>query len=129
MGCLISHSDSHRHGAYILDNTDAAGFAVPELHRLGVLVQGQRGKVRKLGVDLDDPIFVLQLLCLRLAVALCHARRDPDTAGLALQCNGQRFFVRTRAGWAAAYPQSAHLLREEAQAWQKTPWELLIDLP
>lgn len=129
MGCLISHSDSHRHGAYILDNTDAAGFAVPELHRLGVLVQGQRGKVRKLGVDLDDPIFVLQLLCLRLAVALCHARRDPDTAGLVLQCNGQRFFVRTRAGWAAAYPQSAHLLREEAQAWQKTPWELLIDLP
>ena len=26
-GCRISHSDYHRHGAYILDNTDAAGFA------------------------------------------------------------------------------------------------------
>ena len=127
IGCQISHSDSHRHGAYILDNTDAAGFAVPELHHLGVLVLGQRGKLRKLGVDLSDPIFVLQLQSLRLAIALCHARRDPDIAGFSLQCAAHRFHVETRAGWSAAYPQSAHLLREEAQAWQKTPWELALD--
>ena len=127
IGCQISHSDSHRHGAYILDNTDAAGFAVPELHHLGVLVLGQRGKLRKLGVDLSDPIFVLQLQSLRLAIALCHARRDPDIAGFSLQCAAHRFHVETRAGWSVAYPQSAHLLREEAQAWQKTPWELALD--
>jgi len=129
IGCRISHSDYHRHGAYILDNTDAAGFAVSELHRLGVLVQGQRGKVRKIEVDLEDPVFALQLLSLRLAVALCHARRDPDTAGLALRCEGPRFNIAARSGWAAAYPQSAHLLREEVQAWQKTPWELAVELP
>ena len=129
IGCHISHSDYHRHGAYILDNTDAAGFAVPELHHLGVLVQGQRGKVRKLGADLSDPLFALQLLSLRLAVALCHARRDPDTAGLLLRHDGQRFYASTRPGWSTAYPQSAHLLREEVQAWQKTPWELVLDLP
>jgi len=129
IGCRISHSDYHRHGAYILDNTDAAGFAVSELHRLGVLVQGQRGKVRKIEADLEDPVFALQLLSLRLAVALCHARRDPDTAGLALRREGPRFRIAARPGWAAAYPQSAHLLREEVQAWQKTPWELAVELP
>lgn len=129
IGCLVSHNDYHRHGAYILDNTDAAGFAMPELHRLGVLVQGQRGKVRKLEADLQDPQFVLQLLSLRLAVALCHARRNPDTAGITLQSRGARFHLAVRAGWAAAFPQSAHLLREEVQAWQKTPWELVVDLP
>ncbi|MBV7541755.1 Ppx/GppA phosphatase family protein [Acidovorax sp. sic0104] len=128
IGCLISHSDYHRHGAYILDNTDAAGFAVPELHRLGILVQGQRGKVRKIDADLHDPMFALQLLALRLAVALCHARRDPDTAGLTLRQDGARFHLAARAGWAAAYPQSAHLLREETQAWLKTPWELSVSL-
>ncbi len=129
IGCRISHSDSHRHGAYILDNTDAAGFAMPELHRLGILVLGQRGKVRKLEVDLQDADFALQLMCLRLAVALCHARRDPDTEGLRLQLKGNRFFLAARAGWAGAYPQSAHLLREEVSAWQKTPWELVVELP
>ena len=130
IGCRISHSDYHRHGAYILDNTDAAGFAMPELHRLGILVLGQRGKVRKLvEVDLTDAGFALQLLCLRLAVALCHARRDPDTEGLQLQVKGNRFALAARRGWAAGYPQSAHLLREEMLAWQKTPWELVAELP
>ncbi|MDP4078161.1 Ppx/GppA phosphatase family protein [Acidovorax sp. A1169] len=130
IGCRISHSDYHRHGAYILDNTDAAGFAMPELHRLGILVLGQRGKVRKLvEVDLTDAGFALQLLCLRLAVALCHARRDPDTEGLQLQVKGNRFVLAARRGWAAGYPQSAHLLREEMLAWQKTPWELVAELP
>lgn len=129
IGCLISHSDSHHHGAYILDNTDAAGFGVPELHHLGLLVQGQRGKVRKLGTILEDSVFTLQLLSLRLAVALCHARRDPDTTGVVLRKEGtRRFHLATRIGWSAAYPQSAHLLREEAQSWQKTPWELTLGL-
>ena len=129
IGCLISHSDYHHHGAYILDNTDAAGFGVPELHRLGLLVQGQRGKVRKLGTSLEDPVFTLQLLSLRLAMALCHARRDPDTTGLVLREEGpHRFHLATRSGWAVAYPQSAHLLREEVQSWQKTPWELTVEL-
>lgn len=129
IGCRISHSDYHRHGAYILDNTDAAGFAVPELHRLGVLVQGQRGKVRKIDADLQDSIFALQLVCMRIAVALCHARRDPDTAGLSLRTDRNRFLLAARPGWSAAFPQSAHLLHEEVQAWQKTPWELVVDLP
>ena len=32
-----------------------------------------------------------------------------------------------REGWAAAYPQSAYLLREEVIAWQKTPWSLELE--
>jgi exopolyphosphatase/guanosine-5'-triphosphate,3'-diphosphate pyrophosphatase len=31
-----------------------------------------------------------------------------------------------RPAWAAAYPQSAHLLREEVLAWQKTSWALEV---
>ncbi|MDD2712055.1 MAG: Ppx/GppA phosphatase family protein [Simplicispira sp.] len=126
LGCAISHSDYHRHGAYILDNTDAAGFAMPELHRLARLVLGHRGKVRKLEDDLKDTTIAVQLLCLRLAVALCHARRDPDTQGMSLARDKQRFVLNLRDGWSASYPQSAHLLREEVTAWQKTPWELVI---
>jgi exopolyphosphatase / guanosine-5'-triphosphate,3'-diphosphate pyrophosphatase len=126
VGCRISHSDYHRHGAYILDNTDAAGFALPELHRLSVLVLGQRGKVRKLEVDLSEPGFVLQLLCLRLAVALCHARRAPDLSDMQLRAEPGGFALNISPQWAKTYPQSAHLLQEEMAAWQKTPWELKI---
>ena len=62
------------------------GFAQHELHRLGLLVLGHRGKLRKLEADLDDRgVRRTQLFCLRLAVILCHARRDPDLHGLHLQ--------------------------------------------
>lgn len=127
IGSHISHSDYHKHGAYILDHADAMGFALSELHTLSLLVLGHRGKLRKLEVDFEDDLFVQQLLALRLAVILCHARRDPDLKGLALTREGacgNRFILNCRAKWAQAYPQSAHLLREEMLAWQKTPWSL-----
>jgi exopolyphosphatase/guanosine-5'-triphosphate,3'-diphosphate pyrophosphatase len=122
IGSLISHSDYHKHGAYILDNADAPGFPQHELHRLSLLVLGHRGKLRKLEADFADELFVQQLLCLRLAVILCHARRDPELRGLRLAATGGTFRMDVPAAWAASYPQSAHLLREEAAAWQKTPW-------
>ncbi len=129
IGCRISHHNAHQHGAYILDHSDAAGFALPQLHQLSLLVLGQRGKLRKLPIDLSCPLLALQLLCLRSACALCHARRTPDTAGMSLHLQDQQATLSTRPGWAAAYPQSAHLLREECVNWQKTPWDLKVELP
>lgn len=127
IGSHISHSDYHKHGAYILDNVDAPGFTLQEQHRLSLLVLGHRGKLRKLEADFEDEVFVLQLLCLRLAVILCHARRDPDVRDLQIASAGQRqFSLVCRPGWAEAFPQSAHLLREEVLAWQKTPWTVVL---
>ena len=126
IGSLISHSDYHKHGAYILDNVDAPGFAQPELHRLSLLVLGHRGKLRKLEADLSDELFVQQLLCLRLAVILCHARREPRLNGLKLRREGDVFLITLKADWVQAFPQSAHLLREESIAWQKTPWAFTV---
>ncbi len=130
IGMLISHSDYHKHGAYILENTDLQGFTVDELHRLGLLVLGHRGKLRKLEDPIDDPVFVLQLLALRLAVLLCHARRDPDLAGLQLQREGAglSFRLLLPQEWEIQYPQSAHLLREECLAWHKSPWRVNLRL-
>lgn len=129
IGSQISHSDYHKHGAYILGNTDAPGFALPELHRLSLLVLGHRGKLRKLEADFEDRFFIQQLLSLRIAVILCHARRDPDLQGLQIEAGSEpaRLFVLNyRPGWDTAFPQSAHLLREEVLAWQKTPWTLIL---
>lgn len=127
VGCRIAHSGYHRHGAYILENTDAAGFAQGELQSLARLVRAHRGKLRKLELDWQDQAFMLQLACLRLAVALCHARCTPDLDGLRLQHAGQRLQLRTRAGWDYAYPQSTYLLREESADWQRTPWTLSVE--
>lgn len=128
VGMRISHSDYHKHGAYILENTDLPGFTIDELHRLGLLVLGHRGKLKKLDSTLEDPQFVLQLLALRLAVILCHARRDPDISDVQVELDSKRRTVRLVLGdaWAQLWPQSAHLLKEEALSWQKTDWKLAL---
>jgi exopolyphosphatase/guanosine-5'-triphosphate,3'-diphosphate pyrophosphatase len=129
-GMRISHSDYHKHGAYILDNTDLPGFTLNELHRLSQLVLGHRGKLRKLESEMEDASFVQQLMALRLAVILCHARRDPDLSGLNMACDALRrtAHLKINSAWAELWPQSAHLLREEKAAWQKTDWTLHVSV-
>jgi exopolyphosphatase/guanosine-5'-triphosphate,3'-diphosphate pyrophosphatase len=129
IGAQISHTDSHKHSAYILDNTDAPGFAMYELHRLSLLVLGHKGKLRKLEIDFTDESFVYQLICLRLAVIVCHARREPDYKKLRLSLSekqSNRFDLWMEPLWLQRFPQSQHLLQQEVIAWQKTSWELQL---
>ena len=124
VGVAISHSDYHKHGAYILDNADMVGFSVPELHLLGLLVLGQRGKLKKLDIQLEDNDFAKMLLALRLSLILCHARKDPAHEDLVLHCDEhkQRVTLTAPADWVNDYPQSTHLLKLENGSWQKAPW-------
>jgi exopolyphosphatase/guanosine-5'-triphosphate,3'-diphosphate pyrophosphatase len=127
VGTQISHSEYHKHGAYILDNADAPGFDAGEMHTLSQLVLGHHGKLRKVESSLADPAFATQLLALRLAVLLCHARRDPETQALRVSMAGPRdISVSCKPGWTEAFPQSAHLLREEVLAWQKAGWRVKL---
>ena len=130
IGMNISNSDYHKHGAYILENADTVGFSMSELYRLGLLVLGHRGKLKKLDAGFEEPGFVMMLLALRVAVILCHARQDPQDQNIVLACKPlrQRFTLTVDENWATSYPQSAHLLHQECAAWQKTSWgfELLI---
>ena len=127
IGTRISHSDFHKHGAYILGNADLPGFSMPELHRLSQLILGHRGKLKKLELELKDTEFAVQLMSLRIAAILCHARRDPDLKGMSLKTiEGSQtgFVIQCKKSWIQQWPQSVHLLREECIAWQKTPWQL-----
>jgi exopolyphosphatase/guanosine-5'-triphosphate,3'-diphosphate pyrophosphatase len=130
IGTRISHSDFHKHGAYILGNADLTGFSMSELHRLSQLILGHRGKLKKLEADLRDDDFVCQLLSLRLAAILCHARREPDLEGLEFQrsADGLEFAMHCRQSWAQLWPQSAHLLQEECEAWLKTNWQFKFQI-
>ncbi|MCD2513829.1 Ppx/GppA phosphatase family protein [Comamonas endophytica] len=128
IGSHIAHSNYHRHGAYVLQNTSAAGFTQAERGLLAQLVCGQRGKLRKLEPEmLTEPQRVHSLLALRLAVLLCHARRPPELASLRIAAEGQRFRLSASSAWSQAYPQSAFLLQEEQQAWLRTSWQLDLD--
>ncbi len=122
IGSHVSHQEYHKHGAYLLDHADAPGFSLEELHRLSQLVLGHRGKLRKMEHWFSDPVFMRQLLSLRLAVILCHAHRDPELASIHLHQEARELRLSVASDWALRYPQSMHLLTEECAAWSRTPW-------
>jgi exopolyphosphatase/guanosine-5'-triphosphate,3'-diphosphate pyrophosphatase len=119
-GMMISHHDHHRHSAYVLSHVDAAGFSQSQLRRIGDLVLGQRGGLRKLETRMQESGFALYLLCLRLAVIVCHARDDVDPGQITLSVNGSSPAIGLKAAWAESHPRALHLLREEVDAWMKT---------
>ncbi|MDO9051072.1 MAG: Ppx/GppA phosphatase family protein [Methylotenera sp.] len=122
IGSFISPIDAHLHGGYILEHTEPLGFAQSELHRLSLLILGHRGKLKRLEADFSDRIFVMQLICLRLAVVLCHARQIPNLRGMQLNIANNTITLTVSKSWTEKYPQSNYLLDEETLAWQKTVW-------
>ena len=126
VGTAISHTEAHRHGAYILDHTELMGFSQTELHRLSLLVLGHYGKIKKLESDFSDIILVVQLICLRLAVILCHSRNKPSLKNISLHIHDNLIQFNAPETWTVKFPQTAYLLEEEVISWQKINWNLIV---
>ncbi|MEP7328324.1 MAG: Ppx/GppA phosphatase family protein [Betaproteobacteria bacterium] len=123
IGNTVSHIGYHKHGAYILEHADMPGFSAQEQRQLAVLVLGGRGGLAKAAQLLPDADFAAQLLALRLAVLLHHARRAIDAPRIALTMGRPiRFGVPAR--WLKSHPLTAHLLEKERAEWAalSRPW-------
>ena len=119
IGMMISHHDHHRHSAYVLGHADAAGFSQSQLRRVGELVLGQRGGLRKIETSLAGEDFGWQVLCLRLAVIKCHARGDVNVDAMRLKRDAQAAEIAFPTGWGEAHPRTQHLLNEEVALWAR----------
>jgi len=119
VGMMVSHHDHHRHSAYLLAHADAAGFSQSQQRRLAELVLAQRGSLRKSEAALANETFAWQVLCLRLAIIKCHARRPVELAALTLRRVEGRALLGFAPGWIERNPRTMHLLKEEVSAWER----------
>ncbi len=127
IGLMVSHHDHHRHSAYLLAHVDAPGFSQSQQRRIGELVLGQRGGLRKVEHALGSDSVAWQVLCLRLAVIKCHARGAIDGQALALRARGREALLSFTARWAAEHPRTLFLLQEEAETWARSgPFRLVL---
>ena len=120
IGMMVSHHDHHRHSAYVLAHVDAAGFSQSQLRRVGELVLGQRGGLRKIEDSLTHDDFAWQVLCLRLGLIKCHARGEVTTDAMQLRRNGATAEIEFAPGWSEANPRTRHLLNEELALWERS---------
>ena len=116
VGFTVSHIGFHKHGAYILQHADMPGFASGEQSGLSLLVLSCRGGLDKVQSALHDPQTRAQVLALRLAVLLHHARRPIDAPRIRLAV-GKSIGFGLPKRWLAAHPLTAHLLGKELAEW------------
>ena len=114
---MVSHHDHHRHSAYLLGHVDAAGFSQSQQRRLAALVLGQRGELIKLAEHMHDTALMSQVLCLRLAIILHHARIDLSAETASLQRGRNKVHLKLNKRWANQNPRTLHLLDEECRRW------------
>jgi len=126
LGFAISHNDYHKHGAYLVANADVAGFSTSDQERLAELVLGQRGNLKKIAAALSDPVRAAKVLALRLAVVLCHARRDVDLPRVELQRTKNAVQLSIDRGWLGAHPLTQYLLEEECAQWERAGSRLVL---
>ncbi len=118
IGLDISHSNYQKHGAYLLQHSDLAGFSRQEQKLLAVLVRAHR---RKLGLEtfvelrpaMRERALRLAML-LRLAVVLHHGRSEKRLPPLQLKVGDSSMVLRVPAGWATRRTLALADLAQEA---------------
>jgi exopolyphosphatase/guanosine-5'-triphosphate,3'-diphosphate pyrophosphatase len=128
VGLSISHNDYHKHGAYILQNSDLAGFSKPEQSIIAELVKLHRGSIDKvhaalvkmLGDGLEWKI-IIGVISFRLAVIFNRNRKDIDYKKIIKVENvtNKGYDLVIEQEWLMNNPLTLFSLNEEFDGWKK----------
>lgn len=118
IGTTVSHSQYHKHGAYLLQYLDMPGFSRGEQRQLAFLVRGHRRKfpLAELAALTDPEQVVCRRLCvlLRLAVVLHRSRRATPLPALELTVDESWLKLVLPKDWLDAHALVAADLEQEA---------------
>ncbi|GAB2657893.1 exopolyphosphatase [Arenimonas aestuarii] len=108
IGLVIAHSQYHQHGAYLVENSDIAGFSRTEQQTLAALVRNQRRNPNPASFDKVPDRLVANVqrcaLLLRLAV-LMHRSHDRDPLPVVeLDVDGNQLLLRLPKRWLEGHP-------------------------
>ena len=117
IGLAIAHSQHHVHGAYIIENSDLAGFARHEQQVLAAILRSHRRKpdeavLRALPERLRRPTARVTTL-LRLAVLLQRGRAADPAPPIELAADDKLVQLRLARSWLDAHPLTRADLEQE----------------
>ncbi len=122
LGLAVAHNQYHKHGAYMVEHADLAGFSWQEQQLLAALIRGHRRKFPREAFEALPAAQQAQALrlcaVLRLAVLLHRARHDLELRGLRLRAEKRALGARFARGWLRQHPLTQADLEQEA-AWLK----------
>ncbi|MCE2705771.1 MAG: exopolyphosphatase [Proteobacteria bacterium] len=125
VGLCISHNDYHKHGSYILDNSDLAGFSKPEQSILADLVRTHRGNLLKALESLQSRRkiklkFLYMVLAFRLSVIFNRNRQGFNSSIITIISNSKSsFYISINSEWLKTNTLTLYSLNEEIEQWNK----------
>lgn len=122
VGLVIAHSQYHQHGAYLVENSDIAGFSRTEQQTLAALVRNQRRSFHPASFEKVPDRLVANVqrcaLLLRLAV-LMHRSHDRDPLPVVeLDVDGNELQLRLPKRWLEGHPLTRLDLETEREQLQ-----------
>ncbi len=130
VGLAIAHSQHHRHGAYILANTDLPGFSRQQQQRLANLVGHHRRSLSNnalASLSGEEHTHALRLLMLlRLAVLLNRSRTDEPLPELRISPIENGIELTLNASWLRAHPLTRADLDQEKSFLKQVKLELKV---
>ena len=103
LGLMVAHAQYHKHGAYLLENMDLAGFSRQEQKALAVLVRLHRRKFRPEVLEtLDDArkeTLARLALLLRLAVLFNRGRNQEELPLIPIRIDGASVLLTLDEDW------------------------------
>jgi exopolyphosphatase/guanosine-5'-triphosphate,3'-diphosphate pyrophosphatase len=133
IGLAVAHSQYHRHGAYLLEHSDIAGFSRTEQQVLAALVRNQRRvpDLKRIAA-LPERLGVAALRCarlLRLAVLLHRSHHADRIPVLRARVDGDALELTLASSWLAEHPLTGADLQTEVelQAEAGLPFSLRLD--
>jgi exopolyphosphatase/guanosine-5'-triphosphate,3'-diphosphate pyrophosphatase len=130
IGKAISHKHFHRHGAYLLRNSDLPGFALQEQEDLATIVAGQRGKLRPetfADVDKDDlPRLQRMTALLRLAALFKYVEQLEQLPDFTIEASTKTLRMLFPQDWLTQHPLTAQELDEQKQFFKQLDIRLQI---
>ncbi len=118
-GVVVAHNQYHKHGAYILQNSDLAGFSRQEQTLLALLVRAHRRKfpynefMAQLGDKEDVRMAGYLAILLRLAVLLHRSRVSSPLPEFMLNAQENTLCIGFSQDWLTQHPLSQADLEQE----------------
>ena len=131
IGLAISHSRYHKHGSYLVENSDMAGFSRQDQQLLWAMVRSHRNAF-KLHRYTNTPNHLAKkgqrlTIILRLAIRLNRNRLDDQVPPVALCGTGKELALRFPKGWLDRLPLTRVVLEEEAAHLRRSGFLLAVE--
>lgn len=129
IGLDIAHYHYHKHGAYLIEHSDLAGFSRKDQLMLALLVRGHRRNIPKdKFAEFGEEGIKLTRLCvlLRFAILFHHIRGSQEMPKVQMQAGPQSLDLTFPAGWLEANPLTQADFEQEAEWLTRIGFSLTV---